>query len=68
MIPKNPLQFEYDPAKDVMTIEGVRYGGDMFRGLAGLSEHDMLTIKRSGNGLLFSKVDLTPVSAVASGN
>ena len=67
MNPKKPLQFEYDPAKDVLTVEGVRYNADMFRGLASLSEHDMLTIKRSGNGLLFSKVDLAPLSVAVAG-
>ena len=28
-----PLNFSYDPATDVMTIEGIRYHGSLFRGL-----------------------------------
>ena len=28
------LEFEYDRALDVLTVEGVRYSGDLFRELA----------------------------------
>jgi len=28
-----PLNYSYDPGTDVMTIEGIRYSGDVFRGL-----------------------------------
>ena len=28
---RRPLQFVYEPATDILTIEGVRYSGDVFR-------------------------------------
>lgn len=28
------LQFAYDPGRDVLIIEGIRYHGDFFRGLS----------------------------------
>jgi len=31
-----PLQFSYDEAADVLTVEGIRYSGDMFRMLGGM--------------------------------
>ena len=27
------LQFSYDEARDVLTIEGIRYSGELFRGI-----------------------------------
>lgn len=32
----SPLQFSYDEAADVLTVEGIRYSGDMFRILGGM--------------------------------
>lgn len=31
-----PLQFSYDDAADALTVEGIRYAGDMFRMLGGM--------------------------------
>lgn len=33
-MPAQPLQFSYDLYRDVITIEGVEYSGDLFRELA----------------------------------
>jgi hypothetical protein len=37
-----PLQFSYDQAKDVITIEGIKYAGDLFRGLGFGLQHGQL--------------------------
>ena len=42
------LEFSYDPALDVMTIEGIRFSGDVFR-LWSLADKRFYRFEKSGD-------------------
>lgn len=46
------LQFEYDIVDDVLTIEGVRYSGELFRGLGALDVGGLFQIQDRKDGVL----------------
>lgn len=47
-----PLAIEYDEARDIVTICGMRYTGSMFRALAFASPGTWLRINERGDGWL----------------
>ena len=53
MTETKPLQFEYDEQRDIITIEGVKYAGDVFRtlGLGEIGTYYKLE-ERRGDGLI----------------
>jgi hypothetical protein len=63
--PKPPLNFEYDYHRDVMTIEGVKYAGALFRefGINGMPQGQAFTIESRGlEGVLtIRKLDRTRI-------
>lgn len=49
----NPLVFSYDEAADVLTVEGIKYAGDVFRQMGGMLEVGALfTLTARENGVL----------------
>lgn len=46
------LSFEYDPHIDLATIEGVRYAGGFFRGLAILPVGTVVRIDKREDGVI----------------
>lgn len=51
------LKFEYDPAQDILTIEGIKYSGGLFRGLGISPSHPdevMRIVKREDDVLAVS--------------
>lgn len=54
MPPDDDLSIEYDRARDVVTIEGVRYAGVLFRslGVRGFEPGKWLRIEQRADGML----------------
>lgn len=47
------LQFQYDQQTDILTIEGIRYSGEMFRQLGGvLPEGNAFVVEARADGVL----------------
>jgi hypothetical protein len=55
---KKPLSFSYDGERDVLTVEGMAYSGQLFRAFAGtddgvgLSLHTPFIIRRRDDGVI----------------
>jgi hypothetical protein len=47
-----PLAFSYDPLTDVLIINGIRYAGHLFRGLAIAPPGNWVRIVKRANGLV----------------
>ena len=53
----DPLNFSYDYSKDVMTIDGIKYSGELFRGLAfKIVEDEYFQIIERENGVITVQV------------
>jgi hypothetical protein len=50
----NGLEFSYDFERDVMTIEGIQYSGDLFRcfGIRTTAPHELMRIVKREDGVL----------------
>jgi hypothetical protein len=57
-VPTGPLTYEYDEAKDVMTIEGVRYSGFLLRQLGAIPVGKLIRIVSRDDGVLTLRVVL----------
>lgn len=49
-----PLRIEQDPSRDLVTIEGVKYAGELFRGLGnvGFKPGTLIRIEKREDGAL----------------
>lgn len=48
-----PLTYSYDPEQDVMTIQGIRYSGDLFRkGLGPTAPGWWVRVERARDGVM----------------
>lgn len=52
MTDPKPLEFSYDPLRDILTIEGMLYSGYLFRSLATLKPGSRFEIIERQNGLI----------------
>ena len=48
-----PLSIAYDPERDTLTVNGVGYSGELFRGLAGFAPGTIIEIiRRDADGVV----------------
>lgn len=54
VVARGPLEIAYEPLADIVTVEGMKYSGDFFRGMAYVLQAGMLFefVKRGRDGVI----------------